>query len=64
MLVATAQARICWQPDPLVQHIASGRPPALSAPRARALGLTVDPDIDTVVHAFIEDGLEMQKALV
>src|ERR1700756_5012210 len=34
----SAHARIHWQPDPLVQQIVSGWPPALSAPRARALG--------------------------
>src|SRR5689334_3475030 len=47
-----AHARIRWQPDPLVQQIVSGWPPALSAARARALGFTADPDIDTVVRAF------------
>jgi D-erythronate 2-dehydrogenase len=59
-----AHACIRWQPDPLVQQIVSGWPPALSAARARALGFTADPDIDAVVRAFIEDDLEMQKALV
>jgi nucleoside-diphosphate-sugar epimerase len=58
-----AHARIRWQPDPLVQQIVSGWPPSLSAPRARALGFTADPDIDTVIHTFIEDDLEAQKAL-
>src|SRR5438445_3548288 len=58
-----AYARISWQPDPLVQQIISSWPPGLSAPRARALGFTADPDIDTVVRAFIEDDLAMQKAL-
>src|SRR6266568_2642451 len=50
-----AHARISWQPDPLVQQIVSSWPPALSAPRAHTLGFTADPDIDTVVRAFIED---------
>ena len=59
-----AHARIRWQPDPLVQQIVGGWPPTLTAPRARALGFTADPDIDAVVRAFIEDDLEMQKALV
>jgi D-erythronate 2-dehydrogenase len=59
-----AHARIRWQPDPLVQQIVAGWPPALSAARARVLGFAADPDIDTVVHAFVEDDLEMQKALV
>src|SRR5438552_3615932 len=57
-----AHARIRWQPDPLVQQIVSGWPPSLSAPRARALGFTADPDIDAVVRAFIEDDLEAQRA--
>ena len=61
---AAAHARIRWQPDPMVQQIVSGWPPALSARRAGALGFTADPDIDAVVHAFIEDDLEMQTALV
>src|SRR4029077_7086473 len=38
-------ARIRWQPDPLVQQIVSGWPPAVAASRARALGFTADPDI-------------------
>ncbi len=58
-----AHARIRWRPDPLVQQIVSGWPPALFASRAAALGFTADPDIDAVVRAFIEDDLEMQKAL-
>jgi len=58
-----AHARIRWRPDPLVQQIVSGWPPALFASRAAALGFTADPGIDAVVHAFIEDDLEMQKAL-
>jgi hypothetical protein len=37
---------------------------ASSAPRARALGLAAHPDVDAVVHAFIEDDFEVQKALV
>jgi D-erythronate 2-dehydrogenase len=60
---AAAHARIRWQPDPQVQQIVSGWPPALSAPRASALGFTADPGIDAVVQAFIEDDLEMQRAL-
>ena len=58
-----AHARIRWQPDPLVQQIVSGWPPALSAARAHALGFTADPDIDAVIRAFIEDDLELQKTL-
>jgi nucleoside-diphosphate-sugar epimerase len=58
-----AYARIRWQPDPQIQHIISGWPQALHAPRAEALGFAADAGIDEVVQAFIEDDLEMQKAL-
>ncbi len=59
-----AYARIRWQPDPQIQQIVSGWPPALFAPHAEALGFAADSGIDEVVHAFIEDDLEMQKQLV
>jgi D-erythronate 2-dehydrogenase len=49
--------------DPLVQQIGTGWPPALSAPRALALGFTADADIDAVVRAFIEDRPRDAKAL-
>jgi D-erythronate 2-dehydrogenase len=58
-----AFARIHWEPDPLIQRIVSGWPRALATPRAAALGFAADNGIDEVVHAFIEDDLEMQKAL-
>ena len=58
-----AYARISWEPDPLIQRIVSGWPPALATPRASALGFTADSGIDEVVQAFIEDNLEMQKQL-
>jgi D-erythronate 2-dehydrogenase len=58
-----AYARIRWQPDPVVQRIVSGWPAALAAPRAAALGFTADNGIDEIVEAFIEDDLEIQKAL-
>jgi D-erythronate 2-dehydrogenase len=59
-----AQARIRWEPDPLIQRIVSGWPQALAAQRAVALGFTAEDGIDEVVQAFIEDDLEMQKQLV
>src|SRR5712671_6483455 len=60
----SAYARIHWQHDAGVQAIISGWPRTLATPKARVLGFAADPDIDTVVHAFVEDDLEMQKALV
>jgi D-erythronate 2-dehydrogenase len=59
-----AYGRIRWQPDPAVQAIVGGWPPALSSPRARAQGFAADGGIDEVVSAFIEDDLEAQKRLV
>jgi len=61
---AEAYARIRWEPDAQIQHIVSGWPRALGAPRAEALGFSADTGIDEVVQAFIEDDLEMQKQLV
>jgi nucleoside-diphosphate-sugar epimerase len=61
---AEAFNRIRWQPDPLVQQIVSGWPPALSARRAEALGFAADREIAEVVRAFIDDDLDMQKTLV
>jgi nucleoside-diphosphate-sugar epimerase len=58
-----AYARIRWQPDAQIQQIISGWPRALHAPRAEALGFAADSSIDEVVQAFIEDDLEIQKAL-
>lgn len=59
-----AYARIRWQPDPAIQAIVGGWPPALASTRAGALGFAADSGIDEVVRAFIEDDLEMQKRLV
>jgi D-erythronate 2-dehydrogenase len=61
---AEAHARIRWEPDPQIQQIVSGWPQTLHTPRAEALGFFADSGIDEVVQAFIEDDLEMQKALV
>jgi D-erythronate 2-dehydrogenase len=59
-----AYARIRWESDPQIQQIISGWPQVLRAPRAEALGFAADSGIDEVVHAFIEDDLEMQRQLL
>jgi nucleoside-diphosphate-sugar epimerase len=59
----TAYARIRWEPDPQIQQIISGWPPALIATRAEALGFAADNGIDEVVGAFIEDDLDAQRRL-
>jgi nucleoside-diphosphate-sugar epimerase len=58
-----AHSRIRWQRDPQIEAIVAGWPQALAAPRATGLGFTADADIDEAVQAFIEDDLEMQRAL-
>jgi D-erythronate 2-dehydrogenase len=58
-----ARARIRWRHDPQIEAIVAGWPQALAAPRAVSLGFTADANIDEAVQAFIEDDLEMQKAL-
>jgi nucleoside-diphosphate-sugar epimerase len=58
-----AYARIRWRHDPAIEAIVAGWPAALAAPRALALGFTTDAGIDAAVEAFVEDDLEMQKAL-
>jgi nucleoside-diphosphate-sugar epimerase len=60
---AAAYAHIGWRHDPAVEAIVAGWPKALAAPRAAALGFAADADIDEAVRAFIEDDLDMQKAL-
>jgi nucleoside-diphosphate-sugar epimerase len=58
-----AYARILWRPDPLVQAIVGGVPPALQARRAETLGFACDSGIDEVVRNFIEDDLPLQRQL-
>jgi D-erythronate 2-dehydrogenase len=55
---------IQWEPDPQVERIVAGWPLALDASHATALGFAADTGIDEVVRAFIEDDLEIQKALI
>ncbi|HEY3911779.1 MAG TPA: D-erythronate dehydrogenase [Stellaceae bacterium] len=59
-----AHARIKWQRDSQIEAIVAGWPQALAAARAEALGFTADAGIDDAVRAFVEDDLDMQKALV
>src|ERR1044071_4967586 len=43
---ASAYARICWEPDPVIQGIVSGWPMGLATPRADSLGFGRDSGID------------------
>jgi nucleoside-diphosphate-sugar epimerase len=60
---AAAFGRIRWRPDPQIEAIVSSWPRALDGRRAEALGFAAAADIDEAVQAFIEDDLELQKAL-
>jgi D-erythronate 2-dehydrogenase len=52
---AQSVRRIRWERDPAIERIVAGWPRALSASRARALGIEPDRDIDEIVASFIED---------
>jgi D-erythronate 2-dehydrogenase len=42
-------------PDPEIQRIVNGWARRTSSAKAKALGLVTDPDIDSIIRAFIED---------
>jgi nucleoside-diphosphate-sugar epimerase len=54
---AKVAARIKWQPDPALQTIVGGWPGDFDTRRAAALGFTPDPDMDSIIRAYIEDHL-------
>ncbi|MDJ0683572.1 MAG: NAD-dependent epimerase/dehydratase family protein [Alphaproteobacteria bacterium] len=43
------------KPDPFIEEIVATWPQAATSERARALGLPADPDLDSIVRAFIDD---------
>ena len=47
--------RIVAAPDPEIQAICDGWPGREEAPRADALGLPADKDLDSIIRAYIED---------
>lgn len=49
-------ALVDWVPDPAIAAIVTTWPARVDAARARALGLDADPDFDTVIRAYIEEG--------
>ncbi|MGO8961005.1 MAG: D-erythronate dehydrogenase [Streptosporangiaceae bacterium] len=52
---AEASARIDWMPDPLVAGIVTGWPARFRADRAARLGLTPDPDFDSVIEMHLAE---------
>ena len=50
--------RIRFEPDPLIQTIVAGWPGWFDPARGLALGFEADPDVATIIRAFIEDDLE------
>jgi nucleoside-diphosphate-sugar epimerase len=54
--------RIDWKPDPFIQKIVDGWPPAFNTEKASALGFVKDSSMEDVINAFIEDELDGAKA--
>jgi nucleoside-diphosphate-sugar epimerase len=50
-----ATALIDWVPDPLTSRLMASWPATFNSQRAGALGLTPDPDIDSIISLHIED---------
>jgi D-erythronate 2-dehydrogenase len=50
-----ASALIDWIPDPMVARMVAGWPARIRADRAAGLGLTPDPDFDSVIRAHLDD---------
>ena len=50
--------RIRFEPDPLIQSIVAGWPGWFDTARGEALGFKADPDVASIIRAFIEDDLE------
>ncbi len=54
---AAAVARVRFVPDETVARIVRGWPARFEAATARRLGFAADPDMDSILHAFVEDEL-------
>ncbi|MSP98629.1 MAG: SDR family oxidoreductase [Betaproteobacteria bacterium] len=50
-----AARRVLYKPDARIQKIVAGWPMRLNTPRALGMGFKADPDIDSVVRAYIAD---------
>jgi len=50
-----ARALIDWVPDPAVARMMTGWPARIRADRAERLGLTADPDIDSVIRLHLAE---------
>jgi nucleoside-diphosphate-sugar epimerase len=50
-----AVARISFVPDPAVERIVNSWPAQWDVTRAEALGLSADPDFESIVRAYIDD---------
>ncbi len=49
--------RIRFEPDPLIQSIVAGWPGWFDPAQGLALGFQADPDVESIIRAFIEDDL-------
>jgi nucleoside-diphosphate-sugar epimerase len=50
-------SRISFVPDPAVERIVNSWPAAWDVTRAKALGLSADPDFESIVRAYIEEAV-------
>jgi hypothetical protein len=48
-------ALIDWVPDPAVAQIVSGWPARIRADRAARVGLSPDPDFDTIIRMYLAE---------
>ena len=49
--------RIDWRPDPLIQKMVATWPGKFGWEKAKRLGMLPDPDMDSIIRAFIEEDL-------
>ena len=55
-----AAKRVVYKPDERIQKIVAGWPVKFRTPRALAMGFKADPDVDSVIRAYIaEEGLRV-----
>jgi nucleoside-diphosphate-sugar epimerase len=46
---------INWTPDPVIANIVTSWPAHIDAARARAIGLSADPDFESIIHSYMSE---------
>ncbi len=55
-----AAKRVVYKPDERIQKIVAGWPVRFRTPRALAMGFKADPDVDSVIRAYVaDDGIKL-----